>query len=149
MTLKQYLHNMSKIHFPDFHEWEAKNVRRIKIGSYSKLGKITEALNRDLGANKFASIKPKQCFDNALFACFANNEIHYVEGYIMIYGIPLEHAWNRWNGIDFDLTEEILNQEKVPHYEVMSLDSNALRFWMVLTGRTGPYRYEYFKQKNA
>ena len=127
-----------------YYEWEYDNAKRIKIVSYTSNSYLKRVIDKGLGSNKHGAIRPKNCFHNALLACFAWSKIEYVEGYISISGIPLEHSWNRWNGIDFDLTQEILQQRKVPHYEILSLDGNQVRFWASELGTTGPYRQDYY-----
>lgn len=57
-------------------------------------------------------IEQKQCFRNAYYMMQAHPDIYYVEGYTgMKLGdsiLPIEHAWNIWHGIHFDITSELL-----------------------------------------
>jgi len=50
----------------------------------------------------------KQCCDNAVLAMSIDSKIEYVEGVIGFQGkIPIEHAWNKYNGFYFDVTAEL------------------------------------------
>ena len=35
----------------------------------------------------------KQCYANATHLALYNNDLTYVEGYVSIHGVPIEHAW--------------------------------------------------------
>jgi len=131
----------------NFYKWEAKKARRIKIVPYASHPYLKRVIDKAFGSKK-GSIRAKQCFHNSLLVCFAWSKVEYIEGYIVIGGLPIEHSWNRWNGIDFDLTQEVLLQKRVPHYEVLSLDGNQVRFWASELKTTGPYRHNFYLTRN-
>lgn len=147
--VKEYLNMLAEAskgtpHHAKFYEWEAGKTRRLKIVSYTSNPRLKAIIDQAFGANKHGSIRANQCFHNALLSCFADRDIEYVEGYIIVCGIPLEHSWNHWKGIDFDLTQEVLLQRALPHYEILSLNAPGVRFWASELGTTGPYRQDYF-----
>jgi hypothetical protein len=55
----------------------------------------------------YYKVVQKACFNNAL-SCMVDPAIFYVEGVFSLRGIPVEHAWNRYGDIHFDLTSELL-----------------------------------------
>lgn len=36
----------------------------------------------------------KQCYKNATLQAISNEDLAYVEGYVSVHGVPIEHAWN-------------------------------------------------------
>lgn len=152
--LKLYLKQLEKLYagqkqYADFYRWQQNRCRRLKIVSYKSNPELKETIEKIYG--DFSKVKQNQCFHNAVTCCLNDPEFQYIEGYISVHGLPLEHAWNRWRGIDIDLTQEILGQRKCPHYEIFSLQRSTLMFWASRTEHSGPYmkeHYQYYVEQN-
>jgi hypothetical protein len=95
--------------------------------------------------------KPKNCYLNALAVCMRNHDVKYVEGYIEVHGVPLEHAWNCYKGIHFDVTEEVLNTANNPvkcvHQCILILDCEKVFYYASTIGMSGPYILEWLREK--
>jgi hypothetical protein len=64
----------------------------------------------------------KGCFENAAKVCKLNPEINYVLGYIEVYGAPMDHAWNSYQGRYFDVTMELFDESKMDrHVQIVQL----------------------------
>lgn len=93
--------------------------------------------------------KAKECYLNALGVCMRNHDVEYVEGYLEVHGIPLDHAWNRYKGQDFDLTQEALGKEdqkvECPHRAIMVLSNREAMKFALAIGMSGPYLYPWLR----
>jgi len=68
-----------------------------------------------------------QCFDNAMRILQIDKRITYCEGLVECRGLTLRHAWNSFNGEEFDLTAEYfmtpkMQAERVYYKEYESSD---------------------------
>ncbi len=109
----------------NYFAWLYKQARPIQIVSYKKIKNITPKINEFL---KHYSCQKKECYQTA-FNCSQRTKIDYVEGYVLVAGIiPTEHAWNHYNGLYFDLTQEILwKEEKIEfsdYVKILTLNAN-------------------------
>jgi hypothetical protein len=84
---------------------------------------------------------------NALAVCTQNREVEYIEGFIEVHGVPLEHAWNRYQGQDFDLTEEELNHGTCPHRAIMVVPASEVCAMAVETEISGPYLIRWIEHQ--
>lgn len=95
--------------------------------------------------------KPKDCYLNALAVCMRNFDVEYVEGYLEVHGVPLDHAWNCYKGKHFDVTEESLRQEdrkiECPHRAIMILSGSEVMMFTASNGVSGPYLYEWLRNE--
>jgi hypothetical protein len=56
------------------------------------------------------SIRMKACYNNALIAAKKKSGVEYVLGFVIFSGIPIKHAWNKYENTYFDLTSEVLGR---------------------------------------
>lgn len=106
-------------------------LNRVPMHSVHELfDKETADLLKRLGR-----FKKKECYANALHASeiiqsmgevyilgekVENPEVKYVEGYVLVFGIPIDHAFNRIGDHWFDVTMDFAlgDKEVSPHYSV-------------------------------
>lgn len=67
---------------------------------------------------------PKNCWNNSAKLTQKFPETQYCEGWILVQGIPIEHAWNRINGRYFDPT---IKDEVFEYYLVGILNQQELK----------------------
>jgi len=80
------------------------------MSSYKENKELKEIIDKFLKKNK-SKISMKACFHNSALMMKADPRIVYCEGYIKLNiggGIPIEHAWNSFDGFYFDITSEII-----------------------------------------
>lgn len=72
---------------------------------------LTEAVGEDAAKKTIERVKiaKKECYANALHTaeCLRSLDVKYCEGWMMLYGIPIEHAFNKVGDTYFDVTAEI------------------------------------------
>jgi hypothetical protein len=107
----------------DFYEWMLKNTKQIKLTPIDKIPELK-------GIRDMISPEKKMCYMNASKVVMDfNNKIEYVEGQRYVFGIPVEHAWNKIGDKYFDVTEEIalggtrMNDE---YYSIVELSYTQL-----------------------
>lgn len=111
----------------EFYQWQRKNAEVVEMVSPELLiPELTE---------KWAKkrLRVKDCYKNASLVMDLNPEIKYVEGVMMLWDkIPIDHAWNSYNGKHFDATSHLWSKsdEKDLHIKLIELDYDAL--WDVL-----------------
>lgn len=101
---------------------------------------------KDLNLKRIKA-KPKECYMNALAVCLENPHIEYVEGFIEVHGVPIEHAWNCLNGKHFDLTSEALGQLDCPHQSIMVIPGNSVIKFAAKSLVSGPYLLDWLKNQ--
>jgi hypothetical protein len=85
--------------------------------------------------------KAKECYANSLHTaeCLRDFGVEYCEGYLVFYGIPIDHAFNKIGDKYFDVTQEIALGHPVDEQEYAVLgswDPDTALMWMA----TGPYK---------
>lgn len=67
----------------------------------------------------------KNCFADAFRTAdlLGQEGVEYCEGYMIVYGIPIEHAFNSYNGSFFDVTREIGGNDDVRKNQYVFLKS--------------------------
>lgn len=67
----------------------------------------------------------KNCFADAFRTAdlLGQDGVEYCEGYMIVYGIPIEHAFNSYNGSFFDVTREIGGNDDVTKNQYVFLKS--------------------------
>lgn len=65
---------------------------------------------------KYVKPQMKQCYKNAYHMAdfFEDLGVEYVEGYLNMNGLPIEHAFNVIDGKYFDITMELVTNKKYP-----------------------------------
>ena len=58
-------------------------------------------------------IQKKECFKNATLVSLTFPDVKYVEGQFECCGIPIDHAWNEYNGHYFDVTREVVLKDDI------------------------------------
>jgi len=139
---KQTLEAFAKLTEGKQHELWTKAAKRVKLVeivpiSDPRLEPLKPILKR-------IKAKEHECYLNALACVLQQKDIEYVEGYIEVNGVPIDHAWNCWNGLYFDLTEEKLGTPtSFPHRQVMKLPGTEAFVFAMSSSRTGPYLFEW------
>lgn len=89
-------------------EWKLSNAKKIIMTPVKNIIEEYPELEKLLQLNKF---KKGDCFKNAytISTRHFQEEILYIEGEVTIYGVPIEHAWNKIGNKYFDVT---LNEDK-------------------------------------
>lgn len=64
---------------------------------------------------RYVRPRPKECYRNAynLADYFRDKGVKYVEGYLNVHGLPIEHAFNELDGVYFDCTIELALNKNV------------------------------------
>jgi hypothetical protein len=60
--------------------------------------------------------EPKACFKNATHLAIFDSRLTYVEGYISMYGVPIEHAWVVKDGFVIDPTIKDNKDGRITEY---------------------------------
>lgn len=129
---------------------EVKNSGRNWKKALSHLKSVEINLSKSVNKVNLKHLKPKvkNCYLNALAVCIENENVEYVEGYIEVHGVPLDHAWNCYEGIHFDITQELLSQDNkqflnCPHQAIMIISATDVMKFALETEIAGPYLYEW------
>ena len=102
------------------YEWLNKNYEEIKISKLSELPNDLSSIIKNLV--KRLDLQMKECYCNVCKFMsnpfnFKNYQVHYIEGRITCFGIPIDHAWLKFISEDgkeyyFDPTIElVLNRD--------------------------------------
>lgn len=96
-------------------------IRPIQCVSVTSL--FDEKTIRDI--KHYVKPREKNCFMDAFkTADLLDGEgVEYCEGYMIVYGIPIEHAFNSYNGSYFDVTRELGGNDNVENNEYVFLKS--------------------------
>lgn len=95
--------------------------------------------------------KQKECFTNAFFLSFNNNDFDYVLG-VYSYLIPLEHAWNyhKPTGLYIDLTAELLLDSEHIYSAQYKISASDLReITLDLNDNIPPSAYDLMRLDRA
>lgn len=154
MTLwhNQYLKVCAKtdLQNSDFYKWQIKKSKEKNI----------QKLPKDLiGKFDHIDIQMHECFKNALLVSISDPKISYVEGWLLIHGVLVEHAWNRMKVgkqfIDFDLTEEkCLGIRKsvansLRYFEIICLTSSETLVYCSEHMLSGPYKHRVYLEEKS
>lgn len=141
-NLLNYLEQMSKMNFGgkqgEFFNWQLHNAKQIKLTLTEEIRKRYPDIDDFLNLNQ---VVQKQCYKNASRLTTHVEGVHYVEGLISCYGIPIEHAWNEIDGLYFDTTKDIaLKDHEINDYiEIMNLNDQDVFKYMDVTGTYGSF----------
>lgn len=90
---------------------QALYKQKIKDADSISISHLNEVLNNEeIKYIKQQGIKPKECYRNAFVTCEVletNHDVKYVEGYLNIKGLPIEHAFVLCDGKYIDPTIEL------------------------------------------
>ena len=144
-----YLNSILKLNLNtlqrDFIKFEIKNSKDCNIVSINTLDEndiiqITEFFN----SNNF---QLHECYKiSFLFSQFFKDS-SYIEGEVLIKGIPIEHSWNKYKGHYIDLNNDFLWKKSIIPIEYVSFlefEYSEL-FKYIELGYYGPFIKEYFK----
>jgi hypothetical protein len=128
------------------YKWASEVIKPVNIVSYRDLpiaGEIDYLIKNVLA--------PKECFKNA-FLLLDIPGVEYVDGYTSCHGIPLEHAFNFYQGKYFDATiEGVLGREVFGenYWEIVKVDRYKLHDLLFKAKFHGPvfesYYFNYIK----
>jgi hypothetical protein len=93
-----------------FYQWQFDNALDVAITHFDKIGlKVDDYWLYD-------HIHINRCYDNAKSTFDIHPDIKYIEGFIIIGSMPIQHAWNSYKGKHFDLTSHLHLDNKVHNY---------------------------------
>jgi len=150
-SIKDYLHQLSSMNLnqqqSDFFKWKYNNSIDVHCKSYKSNNELKKIVEEFLKYNK---LKQKECYYNAFKIVSFDSRIQYIDGFSDIYGIPIEHAWNCFNGIYFDLTREVVlddNVESCNYTQIIKLNSGEVAHFASKTGIAGSYIGSYYQER--
>lgn len=96
-----------------FTEWRIGEARPVII---SPISELPESIGRFiLNHIKYVPPRIKECYANSAKLALSNENINYHEG-IAAGIIPIEHSWNSYRGIHFDITAEVALKKQEDKY---------------------------------
>lgn len=122
-----------------FVEWQLWEARSVKVSPISELPESIRGFI--LSHTKHAPPRIKECFANAANLSLSNEYINYHEGLASSI-IPVEHAWNSYKGIHFDITSEIAlakYKDKHPFQAYSAISGANVRFLSKCLAELGTY----------
>lgn len=146
--IKKYLKQLTTFklnsHQEKFYKWQYEVHKEIKCQSYKVNEELVVIVNNFL---KYEKLQKKQCYYNSYKLTAHNSDVKYIDGFSSIHGIPIEHAWNYYKGIYFDLTREIVLKDdvtKIDYVEILKLNQKEVFKFASKTGHSGSYISVYF-----
>lgn len=73
--------------------------------------------------------KEKECYKNSLIICNLFPEVLYVEGQVIFEDFPIgiEHAWNKYNDLYFDVTYQLFCDKPRKYYPIVEGSTKELK----------------------
>ena len=129
----------------EFYEWELNVGKLVNIVSYHTNPLLSSKVEDFL---EIHTPNQKECYETAYKLVDMYDDIEYVEGLINFKGIPIEHAWNYYRGIYFDLTGEIVFEREMgdEYLQLIKIKQRKMHELALLTGTYCPYYIEYYKK---
>jgi len=117
--------------------WQGKIAKPVIVQPIQGVPDLSDVLNRYY-FNRFEP-QLKACYYNAFKATMYCPGVRYVEGYYINRDLllPLEHAWNEWRGIQFDVTAEIRNNTSYFYVQLVELSNEQMREFHKITRAEG------------
>jgi hypothetical protein len=127
-----------------YYDWQIANSQIVVVSSYKDHPELKKLVDTFL-----KQYKPKfrQCYHTAYTAATLIPGVEYIAG-IAGSMIPLDHGWNCWNGIYFDLTAEVLFDKghfATEYLQVLKLQRDEVFEMSLITEDSGPYIAEYYR----
>lgn len=151
-SAKDYIHQMSSLFDrgqygkqQEYWKWQAEVVRPVKCVSYKEIPGLRDKVEKFLESNELII---KECYYNSMKVVWDIPGTKYVEGIANLI-IPIDHAWNYYNGYYFDLTAELVLEKNVKRFDyaqVILLDQRQMSKYASKTGMAGGYIAEYYKE---
>lgn len=154
MGYQNHLKTLLSMNFSEkqraFYQWQHDVTQEVDMHPLESLG-MDPRINAAWVARR---CEQKQCYKNASLVCQAAEGVEYVEGILMLYGqIPIDHAWNVYQGKHFDVTQEfILGGNKTGmdrHWKLVQVDKPELQRIMLRTKVYGDVVQQYFRSHIA
>lgn len=116
-SLKNFLEAMS-----GFGSGMQKRIAQAKLSAIKpvKCVRVADAAGLDAvdDVKKYVRPKKKNCYANALHAAqHIQGDVKYCEGWIIVGGLPIDHAFNKCGDMYFDVTEEFALGENPENQE--------------------------------
>ena len=131
--LQQYVSSLAHPYLT----WQGKIPKPVLVQPIQGVPDLSDLLYR----HYFNRFKPqlKACYYNAYKATMYCSGVRYIEGYYINPDmlLPLEHTWNEWRGIQFDVTVEIRNKSYYWYLQVVKLPKEQVREFHKITGAEG------------
>jgi len=148
-SIKSMLKNLIKLNLGEaqlnFYKWKLKSYKSVKIVSYKSDPQLKILIDKHLIRNK---INLKDCYTNSFDCANKVQGVSYIEGEFLVHGVPIEHAWNKYKNIYFDLTSEVLLNDikKSEYVKYIELDTKNLMKYALKLGYKGPFISEYYDE---
>ncbi len=118
-------------------KWEGEIAESVIVQQVDNVPDLSMMLNN----NYFNRFEPelRACYYNAYTVTMHCPRVKYVEGYYMMPNLllPLEHAWNEWRGVQFDVTAEIRSNSHFFYLQLVKLSKEQMREFNRITGEEG------------
>jgi len=143
--IQQYLKAVLQLHFGEkqqaYFQWQLANSVVVPIVPTAE---VIPHLARRLGR---LSPQIKLCYANAVKVCKLDPEIQYVLGYVDLYSIPIDHAWNSYRGKHFDVTQELLDSHD-EHTAIISLPAaEGIQLFNTHINGVTPLMFEAWRER--
>jgi len=116
---------------------------KLSLMKQVKVKKVSDAIDKNAADIIRTSVRPKKknCYENSLHAAeyLKAYDVKYCEGWIMIHGIPIDHAFNKVGDDYFDVTKEFAlggNPEEYTYVVLKDWDPDTALQIMA----NGPYK---------
>jgi hypothetical protein len=128
-----------------FARWKSQVAKQVEVVPYKTLP-VAKEVDKALDAGRI-KVKQKQCYDNSFWTSFSvGSGINYCEGIASKF-IPIDHAWNSYQGKYFDLTDEIALKDHKgfdEHVVLIELSSDEVLQFAQDLDHSGPFALAYF-----
>ncbi|KKL12397.1 hypothetical protein LCGC14_2536170 [marine sediment metagenome] len=130
-----------------FEQWKIDSLQLSKVFSIQELKELLK-LTEDLIAE--SSPEPRSCYYTASECALHSQDVNFVLGYATIGYIINDHAWNSFNGIEFDLMKQI-NIQYQNYYKIIEFSKQELLDYLISGGELKDYPLldYYYKHKIA
>lgn len=156
--LSEYLTNLinttDDIDQKSFYQWQLENSNEVKITSIDTIKKEYPSIEEYLQKN---SALMKQSYSNAANISISNKNILYIEGYVCLNGIVMPYAFNKINGLYFDITRDFSditlkdNSKDIVEYyvSIIELNNDEVLKYALETESYNSYLLNVYKDKNS
>lgn len=128
-----------------FARWKSQVAKPVEVVPYKTLP-VAKEINDAIKQGRI-KIKQKMCYDNSFWTSNTlRSGVNYCEGVASRF-LPIDHAWNSYQGKYFDLTDEIALKDYDgfdEHVILLELSSNEVLDFVDDLGHSGPFALAYF-----
>ena len=137
--IKEYLTQLSTLRF---FEKQLESYKPVEIQSYTEHPEVKKIVEQFLKGFK---PRPKGCYNNSTQLTLFDSRFNYELGHAF-YLIPIEHAWNSYDGFHFDLTAEIALKSTFEEYGLIKTLDQPLLLDLIGDNLLPPTLVEVYNQ---